>query len=86
MACKSAKPKVVDASLSVMLRLAVWSTSNDDRLAVMLATVGACVSTVMETVLLAALLLLPAASVKTLAAILTVAAPLKPASGVKVAV
>ena len=40
----------------------------------------------METVLLAALLLLPAASVSTLAGTLMVAEPLKPTSGVKVAV
>jgi hypothetical protein len=77
---------VVDASLNVMLRVVVSSAINDVLSALRLATVGARVSTTKETVLLAALLLLPAASVKTLAATLTVAAPLKPASGVKVAV
>ena len=69
-----------------MVSVAVCAAISDALLELILAKVGAKVSTTKLTVLLAAALALPETSAMAPVNTLTVAGPLSPASGVKVAV
>ena len=81
----SLSTKFVEASLSVKVIVAVPLLATVVTFDVM-KTVGATVSTVMLSGVATAVLLLPAASVKTPAATEMFAVPVKPAVGVKIAV
>ena len=72
-------------SLSVKVRVAVWPDFKAE-VEELIVMVGAMVSTVIEIVLAALLLLLPAASVKVFASTLKVAVAVLLLVGVKVAV